>query len=171
MKKFGSIILSLVISAMLFPPWSKASAEERGDGTANRIAEHVIVPDPAVLNDPIAYYMEGRGGSRKEVSRMKRLPWHSCTAPPGVWVTCSDRIGHFGYHGKVMSFSWNVHWTSSSSATVQVQGFNSAGKAVWYGAGIGKSGSASVPWGNVLANKKVKVRSIHVPAGVTVQWQ
>lgn len=41
---------------------------------------------------------------------------------------------------------------------MKAKGFNSKGKKTWYDAGCGKSGKITVPWGNVAANKEMKVK-------------
>ncbi|MFF9510472.1 hypothetical protein ACF1BU_08720 [Streptomyces sp. NPDC014724] len=55
-----------------------------------------------------------------------------------------------------MVYGWKVF--KSGSICVQVKGFNAKGKKTWYNAGCGKSGQITVPWGNVAANKEMKVK-------------
>lgn len=82
--------------------------------------------------------------------------WMRAGSLPGRWSTVKDGCGHFGRPGLKMGYSWAVF--RGSSICVKVQGFDSHGRKKWYNAGCGRSGSVKVPWGNVLAEKQMKVK-------------
>jgi hypothetical protein len=77
----------------------------------------------------------------------------------------------FGSPGLRKGYSWRVQFGSDTQVCAQAWGFNAAHPhGAWFGAGCGSSGSASVPWGNVLANPKLRVHSITLTGGF-VPWQ
>jgi hypothetical protein len=64
-------------------------------------------------------------------------------------------------------YSWNVATGTYQSAAAMglgfYQGYNGSQFGVWsqyYGLGVGASGGASVPWGNVASHPKVKAQSM-----------
>ncbi|AGS68385.1 hypothetical protein [Streptomyces collinus] len=81
--------------------------------------------------------------------------WNRAVSLPGRWSTVNDGCGHFGRPGLKMGYTWAVY--RGGSICVQVKGFVN-GRKKWYNAGCGKTGSVKVPWGNVLAEKEMKVK-------------
>ncbi|MFV2117294.1 hypothetical protein ACE14D_02130 [Streptomyces sp. Act-28] len=81
--------------------------------------------------------------------------WKKAGSLPLKWSKVSDNCGHFGKAGMKMGYAWKVY--KGSSICVEVKGFVN-GKAKWYKAGCGKTGSIKVPWGNVLGAKEMKVK-------------
>ncbi|WP_163010823.1 hypothetical protein [Streptomyces dangxiongensis] len=81
--------------------------------------------------------------------------WMRAGSLPGRWSTVKDGCGHFGRPGLKMGYQWAVF--RGGSICVKVQGFVN-GRAKWYNAGCGKTGAVKVPWGNVLAEKEMKVK-------------
>ncbi|MFD7067416.1 hypothetical protein ACFV97_09305 [Streptomyces sp. NPDC059913] len=84
------------------------------------------------------------------------MGWKNAGSVPGKWSTLDDGCAHFGANGMKMVYGWKVF--KGGSVCVQVKGFDARGKKTWHGAGCGKSGEITVPWGNVAANKEMKVR-------------
>ncbi|MFD4855663.1 hypothetical protein [Streptomyces atratus] len=84
------------------------------------------------------------------------MGWKNAGSIPGKWSTLNDGCAHFGFKGMKMVYAWKVF--KGSSICVQAKGFNAKGKKTWYKAGCGKSGKITVPWGNVAANKEMKVK-------------
>ncbi|MDF3299718.1 hypothetical protein [Streptomyces tropicalis] len=82
--------------------------------------------------------------------------WIRAGSLPFKWSTVKDGCGHFGRPGLRMGYSWAV-W-KGGAICVKVEGFKN-GKKTWYNAGCGKSGSVTVPWGNVLAEKQMQVKN------------
>lgn len=126
----------------------------------------VIVDSSIAPSTPIIYAKDLTDGIAT-----RSASWSTCTAPGGMQVTCKGGVGIFGHPGYRASYRWGTSWFSSSSALVNVRGFNTAGRATWYGAGMGASGGATVNWGNVLAEKMVRVRSLNPPAGVSIWFE
>ncbi|EPD31565.1 hypothetical protein [Gleimia europaea] len=102
-----------------------------------------------------------------------------CTAPAGVQITCQDGTGYVVKKAPVsqmtLGYSWNTAWFSNSNANVIGRGYLN-NREVWRGGGIATSGSFTVPWygpngSEIMSVKKVKVRSMNPPAGVTVAWR
>ncbi|MEU4043825.1 hypothetical protein ACK389_03935 [Streptomyces antibioticus] len=81
--------------------------------------------------------------------------WIQAGSLPGRWSTVNDHCGHFGRPGLKLGYSWAVY--RGSSICVKVKGFVN-GQKKWYNAGCGRSGNIKVPWGNVLAEKEMKVK-------------
>lgn len=81
--------------------------------------------------------------------------WKKAGSLPLKWSKVSDNCGHFGKPGMKMGYAWKVY--KGSSICVEVKGFVN-GKAKWYKAGCGKTGTIKVPWGNVLGAKEMKVK-------------
>jgi hypothetical protein len=81
-------------------------------------------------------------------------------------------VAVFGSPGYVRSYSWWVPFTVSAKACTQGRGFNAQGARTWYGLGVCGSShyNFGVPWGNVLGNPAVQVKSMSPPSGVTVEW-
>lgn len=95
-----------------------------------------------------------------------------CASRPWGWSTCTDggkAIWGWDKNTKI-KYSWSVVPTSYGKAAVQVRGFNSRNKEQWYSAGMGFSGSRTVPWGNTIAYKKIKAQSLMVPLFVPVSY-
>jgi hypothetical protein len=84
------------------------------------------------------------------------IGWKNAGSIPGKWSTLNDGCAHFGAKGMKMVYGWKVF--KGGSICVQVKGFNAKGKKTWYKAGCGKSGEITVSWGNVAANKEMKVK-------------
>ncbi|MGC5344744.1 hypothetical protein ACPXCE_20915 [Streptomyces sp. DT24] len=82
--------------------------------------------------------------------------WKNAGSLPGKWSTINDGCAHFGAKGMKMVYGWKV--SKGSSICVKVKGFNAQGKKTWYGAGCGKNGQITVPWGNVAAKKEMQVK-------------
>ncbi len=88
----------------------------------------------------------------------------------GAESTCGVAV--FGSPGYVRGYSWWVPMTVSAKACAQGRGFNSQGVRTWYGLGVCGSShyNFGVPWGNILSNPSVRVKSMSPPSGVTVDW-
>ncbi|MES9507385.1 hypothetical protein ABWJ92_13370 [Streptomyces sp. NPDC000609] len=84
------------------------------------------------------------------------IGWKNAGSIPGKWSTLNDGCAHFGFKGMKMVYGWKVF--KGGSICVQAKGFNAKGKKTWYKAGCGKNGQITVPWGNVAANKEMKVK-------------
>ena len=102
----------------------------------------------------------------------------TCNAPAGIQVSCQDGTGYVVTKGPLstmrLGYQWNVAWFSGSNANVIGRGYT-YGKETWHGGGVARSGSFSAPWygpngSSLMSIKKVKVRSMSAPAGVTVNW-
>lgn len=89
--------------------------------------------------------------------------WKNAVGIPAKWTTLNDGCAHFGAKGMKMVYGWKVY--KGGSVCVKVKGFNSKGKKTWYDAGCGKSGQIKVPWGNVAANKEMKIKG-----GALLRW-
>ncbi|MEU3423294.1 MULTISPECIES: hypothetical protein [Streptomyces] len=81
--------------------------------------------------------------------------WNRAVAVPWKWQTLKDGCGHFGRPGLRMGYSWAVF--KGTKVCVKAKGFVN-GKKKWYDLGCRKSGSFTVPWGNVLAEKEIQVK-------------
>ncbi|MEU6993426.1 hypothetical protein ABZ953_22585 [Streptomyces sp. NPDC046465] len=83
-------------------------------------------------------------------------PWKNAVGIPGRWTKITDRTcAVFGYPG----FKTGYQWTAERGRPcIKVKGFKN-GREKWYNAGCGKTGFIkNVPWGNVAANKAIKVK-------------
>ncbi|MFJ5532146.1 hypothetical protein [Streptomyces sp. NPDC093261] len=81
--------------------------------------------------------------------------WNRAVAVPWKWQTLNDGCGHFGRPGLRMGYSWAVF--RGTKVCVKAKGFVNGSKK-WFDLGCGKSGSFTVPWGNVLAEKEIQVK-------------
>ncbi|MEU2877443.1 hypothetical protein [Streptomyces sp. NPDC007070] len=81
--------------------------------------------------------------------------WNRAVAVPWKWQKLNDGCGHFGRGGLRMGYSWAVF--KGTKVCVKAKGFVN-GKDKWYDLGCGKSGSRTVPWGNVAAMKEIQVK-------------
>lgn len=170
----------LAASLLVMGPFATSVSAAPGEGDANPpqsvtassevenrgldAYDHVEVYEPGEADEPATLRAAAGGGS--------------CTAPVGVQVTCQDGTGYVVTKGVVASmrlgYKWSVAFFSSSSANVIGRGYFN-GQETWGGGGSAKSGSFTVPWhgkngAEVMSNKKIKVRSMSAPAGVTVNW-
>ncbi|MFE9397660.1 hypothetical protein [Streptomyces flavidovirens] len=82
--------------------------------------------------------------------------WKSAGGVPGRWSTVRDRnCSIFGHQGYRIAYQWRAE---RGRPCIKVKGFVN-GRAKWYNAGCGRSGNIqNVPWGNVAANKEIKVK-------------
>jgi hypothetical protein len=94
---------------------------------------------------------------------------HQAGGAPQTWSPASKSgCSVFGSPGRTQGYRFTV--TNSSSACVQGWGFDSAHpKGGWFDVGCGQSGRMSVPWGNVLGEPQVRVKSISL-LPVLIDW-
>jgi hypothetical protein len=90
-------------------------------------------------------------------------------APPGTSygaASVSD-VGTFGHPGYKKPYAWGVQPGSNTRICTQAWGFDAAHtKGTWFDSGCGKSGTALIPWGNVLGVPKMRARSMTFLGGV-----
>jgi hypothetical protein len=90
-------------------------------------------------------------------------------APPGgkYGADSVSDTGTFGHPGYKKPYAWSVQPGSKTLICTQAWGFDAAHtKGTWFDAGCGKSGTALIPWGNVLGVPKMRARSISFTGGV-----
>jgi hypothetical protein len=95
----------------------------------------------------------------------------SAYAPPGgAWgVPSQASVAIIGSSGFSKGYTWKVEGNVPTTVGAQAWGFDNSGQGRWYNIGVSsKGGSASVPWGNVLAYPRIRVQSGWV--GVQVSW-
>lgn len=162
-KKFSTITILLACIGMFNISIANASLD----------LSDVHIPDPNVVNmkieDTSGNVIQENKHTNEKVSR-----GNSCVAPIGTEQTCRGTVGIFGKPNHKVTYKWNVHYVSNSKVAVRVKGYKQNKKVnqeYWVSAGVGTSGKATVNWGNVLAVKSVKVRSISIPAGAIVNWE
>ena len=82
--------------------------------------------------------------------------WNRAVGLPLRWSReLNDGCGLFGRDGLKVGYSWRA---DRGQPCIQVKGFVN-GRVKWYNAGCGASGEIrNVPWGNVLAEKGIKVK-------------
>lgn len=99
----------------------------------------------------------------------------------GIYGTWSRAVASscatFGSPNYYQHYTWWVQANTNQNAAAQgpgyYKGYSGTTMGVWqkwYGLGVGKSGAASVPWGNVLANAKVRVQSTIAVHVANVTW-
>lgn len=82
--------------------------------------------------------------------------WKSAVGVPGRWTKIEDHTcSLWGAPG----FKTGYQWASQRGRVcVKVKGYKN-GREKWYDAGCGANGrKKNVPWGNVAANKAIKVK-------------
>lgn len=92
------------------------------------------------------------------------------TAVPFRWTAATSNCGFFGYPGIQKGYRW---WTApgiNASICVQGAGYDSHRKRQWYNLGCGKSGSGTVPWGNVAAPGALRVKNSVISFPI-VSWR
>ncbi|MHB9754959.1 hypothetical protein ACYBSK_11360 [Streptomyces sp. BYX5S] len=97
---------------------------------------------------------EFRDSSRSSIACSNS--WKNAVGVPGRWSKVEDSsCGIFGNP----RYKANYQWTAErGKPCIKVKGFKN-GREKWYDAGCGKSGFLkNVPWGNVAANKAIKVK-------------
>ncbi|MGV9933964.1 hypothetical protein ACWDY4_25835 [Streptomyces olivaceoviridis] len=81
--------------------------------------------------------------------------WNRAVGIPGRWSSeIKSGCGFAGYPGLKVTYSWSAE---RGTPCIKVKGFP-GGARKWYNAGCGKIGSITVPWGNTLAHKGIKVK-------------
>ncbi|MEV8611315.1 hypothetical protein AB0383_25895 [Amycolatopsis sp. NPDC051373] len=87
---------------------------------------------------------------------------HQAGGAPQVWSKASHSgCSVFGSPGRKQGYSFTV--TNNQTACVQGWGFDSAHpKGGWFDIGCGVSGHMTVPWGNVLGEPQVRVKSVSI---------
>lgn len=82
--------------------------------------------------------------------------WKNAVGIPFRWKKITDRTcAVFGYPGFKTAYAWTAE---RGRPCIKVKGFKN-GREKWYNAGCGKTGLIkNVPWGNVAANKAIKVK-------------
>ncbi|MGW1298020.1 hypothetical protein [Streptomyces sp. NPDC002533] len=81
--------------------------------------------------------------------------WKKAGGVPGKWSTAKDQCSIFGRPGYKAVYQWSA---TRGKPCIQVLGFDSKGRDKWHNAGCGKTGAIKVPWGNVAANKIIKIK-------------
>ena len=66
---------------------------------------------------------------------------------------------HGGFAGRMQSYTWYVPFYSRGTACVQARGWVAVRGLQWYPAGCGRSGSATVPWGNSMGYPAMRADS------------
>ncbi len=96
----------------------------------------------------------------------------------GSWSSAStSQCSVAGSPNYRLPYAWNVQPNTNQSAAVQGRGYyvgyNGSEMGVWsqwYGVGVGASGYATVPWGNVWSYPKARARSM-IPVHIAqVYW-
>lgn len=105
---------------------------------------------------PVSAAPSGDKASASEVSVRCSNSWKKAVGVPGRWSTVKDNTcSIFGNPKYKAAYKWAAE---RGTPCIKVRGFK-GGKAKWYNAGCGKSGFIkNVPWGNVAANKAIKVK-------------
>ncbi|MFF5860344.1 hypothetical protein ACFY8B_32800 [Streptomyces sp. NPDC012751] len=81
--------------------------------------------------------------------------WNRAVGVPGRWSReLKNGCGVAGYRGYKVTYSWSAE---RGTPCIKVKGFR-GGARKWYNAGCGKIGAITVPWGNTIANKGIKVK-------------
>lgn len=81
--------------------------------------------------------------------------WNRAVGIPFRWSSeIKAPCGFAGHPGLKMTYSWSAE---RGTPCIKVKGFP-GGARKWYNAGCGRVGSITVPWGNTLANKGIKVK-------------
>ncbi|MGX2998309.1 hypothetical protein JNUCC64_29290 [Streptomyces sp. JNUCC 64] len=82
--------------------------------------------------------------------------WKNAVGIPLRWKTITDgTCSIFGNPRYKAAYQWTAE---RGAPCIQVKGFVN-GREKWFNAGCGRSGSIrNVPWGNVAANKAIKVK-------------
>ncbi|MFJ3767783.1 hypothetical protein ACIPQJ_29230 [Streptomyces sp. NPDC090082] len=90
--------------------------------------------------------------------------WKSAVGLPTRWTTIRDNTcSVFGYPAYKAVYEWRAE---RGRPCVQVLGFVN-GRDKWVNAGCGRSGVIrNVPWGNVAANKTIKIKGASL-----VKWR
>ncbi|KUO11328.1 hypothetical protein AQJ58_14940 [Streptomyces sp. DSM 15324] len=117
-----------------------------------------VVEDAVVINDPQPLPDE-QGGENEvavEVTTASCGDWNRAVGVPLRWSReLNDGCGLFGRPGLKVGYSWKAE---RGRPCIKVKGFVN-GRVKWYDAGCGASGEVrNVPWGNVLAEKGIKVK-------------
>lgn len=89
--------------------------------------------------------------------------------PPGTWSgavnsTCSI----WGSPGWRVTYRFSQAPNVSTLGCGQATGWNAQYQEFWTGLGCGASGTATVDWGNVIAQPKLKAYGANPPAGTTL---
>jgi hypothetical protein len=114
---------------------------------------------------PVSAAPSGAGeGASPSVGIACSGSWKKAVGVPGRWSTVRDNTcSIFGHAKYKAAYQWKAE---RGTPCIQVLGFVN-GKDKWINAGCGKSGSIkNVPWGNVAANKTIKVKG-----GSLFQWR
>lgn len=106
-------------------------------------------------------------------------PANACTDPHqasgiiGKWgPTSTSSCAVFGHPGYKQGYGWTVQEGTNQYACVQGWGFDAKHpKGTWFSLGCGKSGHATVPWGNVAASPRVRAKSMGGSLAVIVDWR
>ncbi|MCI4040700.1 MULTISPECIES: hypothetical protein [unclassified Streptomyces] len=82
--------------------------------------------------------------------------WKKAGGVPRKWSTAKDtQCSIFGRPGYKAVYQWSA---VRGTPCIKVLGFDSKGRDKWHNAGCGKKGAIKVPWGNVAANKIIKIK-------------
>lgn len=178
---FSMVAAGLVLTGFAAPANASETVRDTVSDETVVISEEIL-DLPAVsaesqqlsnLANPEALRMQGAtsgADSAPIVAAFNRS--YVCTAMLGTTQTCRGTSGVIGTTSRVwIGYSWGVRFFSDGEAYVRARGYNSTGREGFYNAGVGKSGSRMVPWGNVASVKAVKVSPTLPPLGVTIRWQ
>ncbi|SBN63495.1 hypothetical protein AAEP80_12515 [Curtobacterium sp. L3-7] len=97
--------------------------------------------------------------------------WRNAVGPiGGGWSGASTGCNYIGTtKNTTVTYVWTK--TSDTESCVQGKGFNALTAPVWQSAGCGDGGSTTILWGNVAGAKQVKVKSLAVATGSTINWE
>lgn len=159
-RKVGAILVGTALMLTLSPTSALASETDYPAG------DYIVDSSVRDSDKKVVISGDGTKGWLPEI--------YDCFAPVSKWETCEPLTGYLVTGGGKMNYTWWVHFASFTSASVKAMGYDK-GQDRWYGAGIGKDGSVDVPWNSgkvdIMAHKKLRVRSNGGIAGVRVQWQ
>lgn len=116
-------------------------------------------PQAAAINDS------------KRGPRSGDCKWRQAGAlPGGGWSGASTGCYLIGTtKNTTVTYFWRP--ASDIDSCVQGKGFNANAAPVWQSAGCLGGGNTTILWGNVAANKQVKVKSLSVVTGSKVEWE
>lgn len=117
-----------------------------------------------VSSDGLIHPMAGRCGKANKVVVHATVGWGNAQKGPCYIM---------GLKGSKISYRWDVFsLIGKPIACMQVGGYNSSKKFTWYSAGCGRSGNATVPWGEVAASHKVRGKAGKTAGtSATVYWR
>ncbi|WP_411083530.1 hypothetical protein [Streptomyces sp. cmx-18-6] len=90
--------------------------------------------------------------------------WKKAGGIPRKWSTAKDKqCSIFGRPGYKAVYQWSA---VRGKPCIMVLGFDSKGRDKWHKAGCGAKGAIKVPWGNVAANKTIKIKGASL-----IEWR